>query len=362
MSDLSSLLFYLLSFSGASLLMLYGTKRGRKSIIAASLLIPILVGALRYQVGTDYPTYVDLYHAFSSLSMSDYFALQPFGLEMGMYLISRLTSSVASAPYLMFAVFSTLTVVFFYLGMRRYTEHHYAMLFFLFLMVVFPISFNLVRQGLAISIVFYAFSFIMDRRVWRYVVWMLVAALFHKSVLVLMPIYFLVRFVKPDRLNHIKFIMSVGLAAVVIYVAAPFVFNALLSLPIFSKYDIYQAMPGEGDNKVFYLKAIMLVAVLFLYSRIADGKHSKYFLIFVVFELVLTSIGFDSAFLKRIALYFALFSPLLLVRVPGVFRDNFGRIASYILLILYGLLSFYLTYYVLEQANLMPYRFIGGFS
>ena len=362
---MASLVFYLGSFIVSALLMWYGTERKNKVMIGLGLLAPILIGGLRFGVGTDFGNYVTIYNNLSHLSLDQYFALQSIDMEIGFYLLMKLSNFITSNYVFMFVASSFLTVLFFYLGLRRFNVKHSAIVYFLFLTISFPFSLNGVRQAIAVSICFYAFSFIMQRQWKRYITWVVVASLFHQSALILLPFYFINRLLPKTIVNDKKKIdftlLKVFALAAVVFLLLPYVYSLLEAASIFGKYSTYQTIAAEGNNYIFYLKVALLGAVLLFYKRIiARNPKHVFFFILIVLDIVLSTLGFVSPFIKRIALYFSLFSPLLLTPIIDVFSDKLGKFLSIALLITYGLAYFYLAYYVLGQSEIFPYQTIIG--
>lgn len=362
MSNTASLIFYLLSFSTAALLMYYGFKRKNNVFVWMSLAIPILIGALRFDVGTDYNTYISIYNHFSQLSVPQYLSLQNLDVEIGYYLMVQLSNLLNGGYPLVFAISSFLTIYFFYLGLKRYDIKYKASVYFLYLTVLFPFTFNSVRQGIAISICFYAFSFIIERIPKKYLLWILVAAIFHKSALFLLPFYFINRFIKKNTEGKYNFILVKSLLfAMGIYLALPYIYEVLQNFSFFDKYSAYQTIAVEGNNYIFYLKLLLLGVILLFYKRIvSQSEMNIYFVIFFILDIVLSTLGFASPFIKRVALYFSLFSPLLLFAIPSTFSDRLGKFVSYSFLILYGILYFYLAFYLMGQSAIFPYQSIIG--
>lgn len=359
MSNLASLFFYLFSFSLAALLMHYGIKRNHKIIIVVSLFIPIIIAGFRYGIGTDYFSYISIYEQLSSLSFVEYLSIES-NIEIGFYFLIKLSHLITSGPTFLFISSSFLTILFFYLGLKRYDLKHKALIYFLFLTLIFPSSFNNIRQSVAISICFFALSFIIKRIPKQYFLWILIASLFHGSALFLLPFYFINRLIKKGT-NRL-FLLKVGLFTLATCLILPYLYDLLQTIPFLNKYSTYQMITAEGNNNIFYLKVIILMGILLFYKRIiSHNTMNMYFLIFFVLDIVLSTLGFISPFIKRIALYFALFSPLLLVAIPDMFSDKLGKFISYVILIIYGMLYFYLAFYVMGQSEIFPYQFaLGG--
>ena len=62
MSSLLSITFYITTLTLSSLFLHYGKKRRIKLLIVLSLLLPILLSSFRYNVGTDYQSYINIYN------------------------------------------------------------------------------------------------------------------------------------------------------------------------------------------------------------------------------------------------------------------------------------------------------------
>lgn len=363
MGSLESLFLYIASFTLAAVLMHLGLKRDQRVYIGLSLLIPILLASLRFSVGTDYNTYVSLYNNLSSLSLAEFINADST-LEITFFALAKLSAFITGDPTFFFAVSSFITMLFFYLGLKRLNIKHKALVYFLFLLIIFPLTLNLVRQGIAISICFYAFTFMIERRPWQYILWVLVAGLFHTTAFLLLPIYLFVNIVNLERQNgYLLFLIKLAGIAVLTYLLLPHAFNLLISLPFFEKYTLYETQIGEGDNYILYVQvAILAFAILFAKWVANLRNNTLYFflLLFTTLEILFTTLGFTSAFIKRLALYFSLYNIALLTHFIDIFKDSTGKRMMYCILILYGLSYFYIAYYALGHAELFPYQTIFG--
>ena len=66
--------------------------------------------------------------------------------------------------------------------------------FFLFLALFLEFSLNVVRQAVAIFIVFYAYKYICDKKLFKYILFIIIASLFHRSAILCLPLYFIGKF------------------------------------------------------------------------------------------------------------------------------------------------------------------------
>lgn len=358
---MESLLFYILAFILAAVLMYLGNRRNNKILIYLSLSIPVLIGGLRYGVGTDYPTYVSLFQNLSGLSLLSYFQNLP-DIEFGFFLLMQLSFILTHGPELMFFISSLLTVAFFYVGLKRFKIKYFTLAYLLYLLIIFPITLNIVRQGLAMSICFFAFTYIVSRQPRRYIMWILIAGLFHTTSLMLLPAYFVGRIVRNSKESaYGALLLKLAIVLTPLFLLLPHIFDLLAAVPFFEKYIKYQTITGDGNNYMIYLQVLILGVVILTFNKLVahDKRHIQYlFLLFALLEILLTTLGFESSFMKRAALYFSFFSPLLLINFVDIFSDRLGKFLVYSVIVIYGIAYFYLAYYVLGQANIMPYHSI----
>ncbi|MDB5162508.1 MAG: epsG [Candidatus Saccharibacteria bacterium] len=361
MSNEVSLLFYILSFSIAAFLMWWGSERKSKAIIVVSLLIPIIISALRFEVGTDYVSYVSMYNSLSNVALDQYFPQIFPKTEIGFYILIKLSDWITNSPVLVFSVSSALTVLFFYLGLRRFNVKHSSLVYFLYLLIIFPTTFNGIRQGLAAAICFYAISYIISRKPLNYFLLIAFAGLFHNSALFLAPLYFLNIVIKKNtRYMLAKIILTLGGVLVTLSLALPHIFEFLSSLYIFDSYTQYLIPNNDGVDSNFYSKFLIVIIVIIL-SKWSIPKNDKYkyyyFIVFAILEVLINTFGF-SATIDRMSLYFSFFSIFLITSFTNIFKDPLGRSIMYFLIIMYGIVYFYLAYYVQGFADIFPYRFI----
>jgi len=166
----------------------HSAKIRRIKITHYSFVIPILfftsVVGLRYMVGVDYGTYLDLIKN----TTSDYYfhSIEP----VYQYLILFIEKNSLHFSYF-FIISAFLQIVFFYKSFDR------PLLFLLpwavpmFIMAEIGPLQNVVRHYTAIMIFFYALNHIKNQKLVYYAITIFIASLFHRSILVCLPLYFL---------------------------------------------------------------------------------------------------------------------------------------------------------------------------
>lgn len=97
---------------------------------------------------------------------------------------------MAGYSYLpIFGLFSLLTVYFFLRAIYEQADLFPGFIFLFLMNGYYFSSFNTVRYYLALAIALYSTKYVLRGEYLKFILWILTAALFHKSVLVVIPIY-----------------------------------------------------------------------------------------------------------------------------------------------------------------------------
>lgn len=156
--------------------------------IIISFGILFLLLALRDNVGADYLRYVELYDqiGMDTLNINEKEWLSG---SLGYWIFNRLLYYVGASHYLMFAVMGFTTLFFFFKAIKTQSTNGAFSLYIFICFCLYYQCFNTIRQMLAIAIVFYSYRYLSENKLQKYVIYVLVAALFHKSVLVCLLIW-----------------------------------------------------------------------------------------------------------------------------------------------------------------------------
>ena len=168
---------------------------GRSGMINILMLVSIftvltLLAALRLEVGNDYGTYVVTCH---EIFQRGYVVTEP-----GFNFVVRVLYTLSGKEdyLLMFGVFAAAIVAVFLKVLREQSES-FAWAFFMFMtMGLYYRSFNTVRYYFALALATFAIRYLIDINTvnaFKFLATILFASLFHKSVLIVIPMYIIAR-------------------------------------------------------------------------------------------------------------------------------------------------------------------------
>ena len=153
--------------------------------ILSVFLILFALSACRLNVGNDYAKYVEFMH----LINCDAYVPTEIGFNLLVKLIYGLSGY--ENYLLVFAVYAFVTILVFLLAMYEQSDD-FPLTFFLFMSLGYYFqTFSTVRYYLALALALYSMKFVLRRQWVRFVVLILLGSTFHKSLLVVIPLYFL---------------------------------------------------------------------------------------------------------------------------------------------------------------------------
>ena len=161
----------------------------RQGINALSLLaiftILFLLSSLRLEVGNDYGNYVTTIH---EIYVGGYVVTEPLFNAV----VKALCELSGGENYLLvFAVFGFITIWIFLKVLYEQSDNFF-MAFFLFMTLgIYFRTFNTVRYYFVLAITLYSFRYVLRKEYGKFLLLIGVSALFHKSVLVVIPIYWI---------------------------------------------------------------------------------------------------------------------------------------------------------------------------
>jgi transmembrane protein EpsG len=266
-----------------------------------TLAIVILIAGFRSHVGADYDSYVVWY--IDKTRDCDF--------ELGFLAILNVFRFFGLSHYYLFFFFSFFTYVFFYLGIRKYTVNaNVAFVIFLLLPGLFLNSLSFVRQAFSMSISFYAFYYLINKKYLIYFILMLIGLLIHNSCLLPFVLFTLVfLFESKIKVLHLYFLLVLSMIISQI--------NYLSFFKPFFEHSRYVYYFSNLDNPVSLLKLFALngvcIFVLLHYDKMKETYfYQKYFLIFMVFSVVFTNVFAFQIHLTRFSYFFKIFETIVI--------------------------------------------------
>lgn len=310
--------------------------------------ILVMIAGLRYQVGTDYSQYVNNYLYLYTQTRRGIFE-QP-----AVTLIARLAQLIYDDYGTWFFLMSCLTVipVMTFIG-KRNNARNLCVLFYI-LLGFWHFSFNLVKQSVAATILLCGYNYIRDRKFKNWLIICLVAATFHISAIIMIPIYFIIN--TNIKRKSIITILAIG---TVVFFSYDYLFNLITFLKQ-GQSLVHGYTKTESVNLLRIIVGwIPIIICLFYRQHILykDDKDFSCLFYLSLFNSVINSATINSIYLYRFCcytnIYNILFIPMVLNNVKG--RDK--KMIKIVTLLVYFV---FWSYDLYKGSTTVDYHFIFG--
>ncbi len=314
----------------------------------------VLFAGFRGDFTSDYKNYAWLFRYYNQFDFSQILERQ-FGQEIGYVFINRLIGVFSNNVVWVMLITSCLIVVLFLMEIRRDSVYVWLSVFMFVTIGQYFTSFNLIRQILAAAIVFSGSKYMYERNFIRYFLVVILAALFHKTALIMIPFFFVLNL----RFNITKLLLILlGLAISMSSI------ESILRFVQLQFYDHYiegsYGMTGFGFNSIVLPLAILFF-ILFHYPKLDCSNNQKVNLWVnaVIFYVFFTLLGLQVMMIQRLSHFFA---PYVLLLVPYII----GKVNNVRLRVIYfyGFVaaSIAYSYVTLSGSGYDPFYFFWNIS
>ena len=315
----------------------------RKAILVTYALFATLIVGFRYQVGGDWGAYLGHLDSTVGISLIDAMALQDPGYMAINWFSTQLGLGMAGVNLTCGALFM--------LGLARFCFKQ--PLPWLGLAIAAPyllvvVAMGDTRQSVALGFVFWALSEWKPGHYGRYSFLILIAALFHKSAVVMFP--FLL-FMDRQRL-WLKFLLGIPLFLVVTF------FLWMQSFQ--SQWENYVEDQMQSEGGFIRLAMNLLPALIFFIFYKRFRQFTDYNLWWIVSGLSLVFLVLEplaSTVVDRLALYFSPIQVAVFSRLPALIRDQNSRTLVVVFIVtLYASVLWVWLNFATHREFWVPYR------
>jgi hypothetical protein len=301
-------------------LVMHGNKKACTWYILISCLLMFCILGLRdaYTIGNDSTTsYLHLYERLGKTSWGDIYSSSKDGYNIGFSYLMKIVYSISGGNYQTFIVLtSAIIMICFAHFVKRYSVSPVQSFCYYWGLLLYAFTFSAEKQGIAMAVLLLAFDAIIDKKVLKFILLVILASLFHFPALVFMPAYWIAK-IRIGRSYYLT------LAAILILT---YIFrDQLLQLMM----DVYgneeESYSMEGirflGNKVIIM-LIIVVAALLLRTPTRDDRIYNILLEFMGIAIVFqTFCGYNNIF-ERLADYYFQYAT---VFIPMVFDKAENR-------------------------------------
>ncbi len=350
--------YYIMVAVPAVLMMLFGRRSDKfseekKNKVVLLFFFGILLAILMVRhenVGVDIKNYLGMFKQASSFSFKEIFEF--YEDEYGYYLLNKLISIFTDNKQIFLAIIAVISIIPLALLYIKNSENAMLTIAIFLITSNFAILFSALRQAIAVAIVAISYKYIKEKKLWKFLLLILLAFFFHKSALIALLLYpmYHMNITKPKLFIFVPIIGFV------------FVFNK----PIFEFMLQFLGEYGEGysyeETGGYMMIILFALFVLLAYIAPDESKMDKETIglrNIMVLTLTMQTFALASPVAMRMNYYNIMFVPLLLPKIINRCHDRNRKTYQFIEL---GLIVFFILYYFYKAHSgedvlqLYPYK------
>lgn len=339
--DLVNINYCLILFSG---LLSGKNKRFNKILFYVIEIQTILLLGLRGKtVGADTHTYIEY---FQSLKIG----MNLTYIEVGNRLIIRIIAGLCNNPTVMFIVYALISVLPVFWVIKKESKNvHLSIIVYIGMMYYF-FSFNAMRQGAAMSLVFVAIYYLKKNKNGRFLLWVLLAASLHNSAIIAL-LCWLVKKLKV-RVNKNWSVYIVILSTVCVLFGNQIV---MLAGRFFGSYMSYMDTDFAGDGNLLHpILFLAIFAFLLLVTPLKEGETALGLTILGI-GVILYFVSIRVAIVNRLTYYFTMPLITLLPNSIEQMSDSNKKISYAVFYV--GISAYQILLILRGAQGIVPYRF-----
>jgi len=306
----------------------------------------IFLACFRYNIGTDYLNYLSIYS-----SLQDGYS--NYNIEIGYKYINLLFVHL-KLPYafsvFFFAFFTNVFMLFF---IKKHSIDPMLSLVLYILLNYYFITYNVVRQIMAISIFLLGVDYIFQKKYLKFIAITLFASLFHYTML-LGLIY---PFLKNIKLRSLICIWGILLPFIIFPIQTVIMKVVPNSFYYAHYFDSQFFMKSSQLSMLKLILPNILVIVSFIYSKYFNGQYERFWLKLFVFSISIANLANGTNVLMRLNYGFQIseiiFYPLFISKIAKSEKK-----CICILLVAYAMLFYIGTVVIRGAHGVIPYQLL----
>ncbi|WP_165971015.1 EpsG family protein [Peribacillus frigoritolerans] len=332
------------------------TKLG-KIIFYLAILIPWIIASNRYGIGTDYYNYEKMYYNITNFG-SILESIINSSYEPGWIILNYVVKYIFNNEVKYIFVISSLLILFFnFSAIYTYRKRiNMSIAIFILMCTLYNPSFNIIRQSLAMAILLFSLKYIDEKKVLKFILLVVLAGSFHYSAFIFVPVYWVLNNNYYNFWSKFKIFVFYLLFILIVVQFEP-LFNSLINVGVFSKYNIYEINSNGSigiGNIIVRLPVILIILLNLKELRKKDPFMGGVTVLYFI-SLILYFLGYKADYLARIAVTFEMMQIFILSSIIRSQNDLSRKYLYYLLIILYYFI--YFTYFILmgNYGETIPY-------
>ena len=288
----------------------------------------------RYIYGEIFDNIADITTMKGKYSESLYYNF--YNSEFGYTFLNVLISFFTENRYIFILIITLIIYICLFISLRKYTEN-YPLAVVLFMGLWFFFTFTYLRQVLAATIVWLSIQYVIERKLWKFLVVFLIGFSMHNSAIIFFPLYFIpLRKFSPKLIVGVMlFLLLLGLSPLPnslfeVYESSsiverhaeynasgdlriPYILEAFFFLYLILK--SYKYIPADKSHVVLLNMALIFCGILLLFVRSENGGRLSWYYMIGIIATITSICTYKTNIQNKIPLFLIGLSLFLYIRI-----------------------------------------------
>lgn len=226
----------------------------------------LLFSLRSYCVGTDTMGYII---EFENLYDVSYSYIWENMRDPIFYFCIKLLNSICAYNIAIFIFIGLIFCFFVGYTLKRESDNFFLSLLIMMLFRYIDFPLGAMRNGIAIAIAFYALSFLFQKKIFKFLLLVLIASLFHKSLLIYCILYplSLIDFQKVSKLSIVVILF-------LFCISSQFLYSSLFVYMFLDQYSLYQH-DDTGASKILTCLIVSFFYILLLFNQPSKTEQTR---------------------------------------------------------------------------------------
>jgi len=349
------MLIYIILFIGIYLINYLTKEDSKKFCLITGAFLWILLALRNVSMGLNDTEniYLPYFEMLRSMDLIDIFQYQ-WMTDKVFFIIMKILQLIFNNYQICIAIFAIP-----FIGLPMYVIYKYSLnkrlSTIIFISLFYGYGFFLLRQSIALAIVLFSYKFIHEKKFVKFVVAILIAALFHKTALLVLILYPICNKIQFSSKNYILILVAI-IGSIVFKDFIIYILRDLLGMWSLQHgiYSVGEKVPIGG---IAVLLVILLVSSIVLKLFNARNDEINCMQNFVTIGVIIFSLSNIIVEAYRFSLYFSIFNILLLSNALYNCRNMEPKIYKTGILVIEGIFILYFLFRSINNVGINPYVF-----
>lgn len=320
----------------------------KKLIILLSCLELIVLAGLRsVKIGADTQVYINALDYYRDLDLKSILFAElvwPFDFEIGYFLFTKICAFLQMNN----TIFLFVIAFFIYIPLFKFIYERSKMpilsIYIYFGLGIFSYSLGIFRQMIACSILLLSIQYIESRKLFKFLIIVFSASLFHMTAIIMLPMYWLVNF---NLKHYIKWMFA--LEFILLVFSRPILEFVFSIIPAYSNYigSFYDVSGGTYIMLLFFTVLAILTVKM-------DLKQNQVSIYCLYIALMLQALAYSMNLFGRIIPYFSIHLIILIPEIINFYVKQKRKIVILFVCAFFLLMTFKDLY---NNQYVCPYHF-----